>query len=463
MFTDEVDARKAVTDLFERQRQHFSDRYHQIREASQQSQTAQGYADRAILELLQNAIDAEREKPIGSKGIGFRSILNLTTAPEIHSGSLHVRWSQEIASEALNGATVDPFTVLCFPAWSPVQNDHCRDYITQIILPLSGDARSRLQEEWNAITSDRSLIVFLDGVQEVRWESGQPPRVWQRELNAGLVSVVETVGDGKPELWRWRLHRSASGLAEVAVLENADGTFVRTSREAAGKLRCFFPTEDPNPFSNVLIHAAFPLATDRKRIDLAHADCSARVAGVAEAIALAIAGRREDEILDILDHTEVAQAQAGRIESLLCEAVRKAVGGHAVSQVRSCPDRLQLPYPVRENPARFASWEKFKSCVSVFRRGGLGKLPLLPVGIESEVREKTLLWLNPKAPLTKEELGTLLWAPVEGETEPAPSSNPPLFELPADNSPLPPIPDGIRLHFLSRAFQKALHTHPTRL
>ena len=456
VFTDEADARQVVDDLFERQRRHFSDRYHQIREASQQSQTAQGYADRAILELLQNAIDAERDKPIGSKGIGFRSILNLTTAPEIHSGSLHVRWSQEIASRALNGATVDPSTVLSFPEWSPVPNEHCGDYITQIILPLNADARSHLQGEWNAITSDPSLIVFLDGVKEVRWESGQPPRVWQRKSDPGFVSVVETASDGKTDSWHWRIHRSASSLAEVAVLESANGTFVRPSREAAGKLRCFFPTEDPNPFSNVLIHAAFPLATDRKRIDLAHVDCAARVADVAEAITLAIAGRREDEALDILAHADVVQLPAGRIESRLCEAVRSAVGGHAVARSRSCPVREQLPYPMWGSPARFESWDKFKGCLSEFGCGGLDELPLLPVGVENEARERTLLWLNPKAPLAKEELCALLWAPVEGGTEPAPSSNPPLFELPDDNSPLPPIPDGIRLHFLSRAFQKTL-------
>jgi hypothetical protein len=454
-FTSEDDARHVVSDLCERQRKHFSDPYHQLREASQQSQTAQGYADRALLELLQNAVDANRTDPIGSKGIGFRSILNLTDAPEIHSGKLHVHWSPKISSQAMGGIRVESSTVLAFPEWCPAPSDVSAEFVTSIKLPLSASNRTKFEAEWGSITGDPSLIVFIDGIRQVRWESDESPKLWQRNPADDVISIIETIGEAAAETRRWRLHHAVSRKAVVAVQEGDDGAFIPSAGMCAGKLRCFFPTDDPNPFPKVLIHATFLLAQDRKRIDLKHDGAKARITDVAEAMVSAVANRTVGEALDILEHAEIAAVQADRIEARLCEAVRAAVGTHRFLALRSCPVREQLPSSW-QNESRIEKWEKFKTSLAEHRPGALGGLPLLPAGTENKAREKTLLWLNPQAPLTPDSLRLLAWATIDGGTMPVDSASVPLFEVPDDEAPLPSVPPGIHLHFLDRAFQKTL-------
>ena len=69
----------------------------------------------------------------------------------------------------------------------------------------------------------------------------------------------------------------------------------------------------------------------------------------------------------------------------------------------------------------------------------------MPAGTENAKREKTLLWLNPGAPLSRTELRQLPWAPVEGDSVPLASNVTPLFETPDEDSASVPIPAGIRL------------------
>ena len=90
-FTSNDDAQTEVNRLREEKRTILSFPNQRASETGQQDQTVQSHAGRALIELLQNAVDASRETPIGYKGLGFRSVLNLTDAPEIHSGHLHVR------------------------------------------------------------------------------------------------------------------------------------------------------------------------------------------------------------------------------------------------------------------------------------------------------------------------------------------------------------------------------------
>ena len=455
-FRDETDAQHEVARINRDKQTALSIPNELAAQITQQAQTAQSYAGRALLELLQNAVDANRDTPIGYKGVGFRSILKLTDAPEIHSGPLHVNWSPQICRRALKGAAAPPSIVLAFPEWCAERFEEIADFPTAIRLPLSPDKRADLLEERNETTSDPSLLVFIDGVQEVRWESTTAPtKEWQREQDGDLVFVTETIGDSSPVTWRWRLHSSASGAATVAVLESSDGRFAPPPAVWTGKLRAFFPTEDSNPFPSILVHAAFPLTPDRKHIDPEHDDSARRIDEVAEAVVSAIAERTEADVLDLLAHAAVSPTRVKELDARLTEAVRVGVRQHPIAQLRCCPEPRHLPSAFWWNDSHFEGWERFKQCLAGFRRG-LDGLGLLPVGIENKAREETLLWLKLEARLTKEDLRTLAWAPVEGSSEPATSLSPPLFELPDDESALPHIPTGIRLHFLDRAFQKAL-------
>ena len=64
-----------------------------------EEETSRDYGGRFVWELLQNADDA-MGKPgrssadlIGSKGLGFKAVLEITDEPEIHSGVYHFRFS----------------------------------------------------------------------------------------------------------------------------------------------------------------------------------------------------------------------------------------------------------------------------------------------------------------------------------------------------------------------------------
>lgn len=70
------------------------------------TEASRSYQDRTIWELIQNADDALAEGVgtdhlIGAKGLGFRSVLELTEEPEVHSGPFHFRFSEEMTKALL--------------------------------------------------------------------------------------------------------------------------------------------------------------------------------------------------------------------------------------------------------------------------------------------------------------------------------------------------------------------------
>ena len=447
-FTGEDDAEAEVNRLREEKRTILSFPNQRASEAGQQEQTVQSYAGRALIELLQNAVDANREIPIGYKGLGFRSVLNLTDAPEIHSGHLHVRWSPENAHEAV-GAAAEKLPVLAFPQWWPDSTERVDSYATSVVLPLKESARQDIQDEWSRLMSDPSVIVFIDGVDELIWDAGEGKRLtWCRSQMNDIVTIVATVADQPPVAQRWRVHRV--GEAAVAIPLDVSGALLVRQEQGATNFRCYFPTEDTNPFGNVLVHAAFPLTLDRKKLDCAHPNTAKRITEIADAMAAAASQLGVVEILDLLQTGWTGDAARDRVETKLVLAVKQAIAGCALVGLRCCPQREQLPYGFWDSARRLSLWERFKACLARYRPGELDGLSLLPLGSETPTREKTLLWLNPNAGLTKGELRGLHWAKADGESVPCNSSV--LFAPPSGEALVPPIPPGIALHFLDREF-----------
>ena len=78
---------------------------------------------RILLELLQNAYDAFATKPIGSKGVGFKAVLNICDEPRIHSGFLHCIFDRQRSRNLLQDAKLveidDPVPLLRFPFQLP--------------------------------------------------------------------------------------------------------------------------------------------------------------------------------------------------------------------------------------------------------------------------------------------------------------------------------------------------------
>lgn len=74
-----------------------------------EDETASDYAGRCLFELLQNGDDAmapagaDRTELIGAKGLGFKSVLELTDRPEIHSGDFHFGFDAAKSRALLDG------------------------------------------------------------------------------------------------------------------------------------------------------------------------------------------------------------------------------------------------------------------------------------------------------------------------------------------------------------------------
>ncbi len=458
-FLDESDAQRVIDERREAKRAHLEDPYELNSQSSQQSQTVQSYSGRTLFELLQNAVDANSDRPIGYKGVGFRSVLNITSSPEIHSGPLHVEWSSAIAEETV-GAAAKNLPVLAFPKWSENRPKELGEYDTVVVLPLSQNKREEIEKEWSDFLSDPSIVVFVSGLSQLTWDRDESIVSWERrEEEDDLVSIVQTQGTESTPALRWKTCNS--GSSRVAIPVDESGRLIRTDDAAPSMLRCFFPTEDPNPFEHILIHAEFSLAPDRKHVDARHPATEVAIKDAASAIGKIASTRSDlDDVLDLLALRSEAPLDEESPAGGICAQVRRtisgqklnALGGKTLSSLRSCPRSFRQKN--LSDATRLELWEIFKGCIFSHLQEGLEDLPFYPCGTENLEREKTLVWLESKAPLSLSEVQKLNWAKCESITKPCTSKS--LFAPPSGKTAFPTIPDEIELRFLDRALHADL-------
>jgi hypothetical protein len=457
-FVDEKDAQKVINERRDAKREHLRDPYELNSQSSQQSQTVQSYSGRTLFELLQNAVDANSEKPIGYKGVGFRSVLNITSSPEIHSGPLHAQWSPKIAEETV-GAAAKNLPVLAFPNWSENRPGELEDFDTVVVLPLTSEKKAEIEEEWEGFVSDPSIVVFISGLSKVTWDRYGSVVSWERTKANNRVSIIQSKSDSPKATFRWET--CDFGISKVAIPIGESGTLDRTGSDNPTTLRCFFPTEDANPFLNVLIHSEFSLTPDRKHVDTRHPDTERAIKDAAAAVSRIAANRTNlEEALDVLGLRAIGPLDEESLAGRICAEVRNAISeqplhaldGKALSSLRSCPRGFGQEH--LSDARRLELWEIFKACVASHRQNGLDGLPFFPCGSENVGRERTLFWLNPQAPLSLHGLQGLEWAKCEGL--PKPYSSKALFSPPRGEDDVPEIPEEIELKFLDRAFHADL-------
>jgi hypothetical protein len=248
--------------------------------------------------------------------------------------------------------------------------------------------------------------------------------MWRRTANNDMVHLQSFCDNKLQQEQGWRLHKA--GEAAVAVPVDESGRVKIQPATSHARLRCFFATDDPNPFSRVIVHSRFPLDPNRKHLDLDNGCIDQHFSHIADAMCQA-AQQCEDfgTVLDLLQRTDLSEADTNQPQTRLWLAVRQQIAGlplaclsgqRALNTLRSCPLREVLPYSWRDGK-RFERWEQFKSCIEEHRPGELTGLPFIPCGLETDEREKTLLQLHRSAALSPEELSGLQWAPVENLTK----------------------------------------------
>lgn len=251
--------------------------------ADQERQTREDYTGRCLWELLQNADDAmapagrPSSELIGAKGLGFKSVLEISERPEIHSGPFRFAFDPDRSAVLLRAFVEDPPRLvfrLPHPAKADVVVSQLRAerFTTVVKLPFK-DAQSRVTVEARLRDLPAHFLLLSQHLRvfEARFPDGGVRRLTREGggQNVDAAKATLRIADGeatREETWRmWSRVWPAAGEAEkrhsAAIAVRVEG---KTAVPADYHLpvHVFFPTQEPVliPF---LIHGSFKLRTDR--------------------------------------------------------------------------------------------------------------------------------------------------------------------------------------------------------
>ena len=260
-----------------------------------EEETRQDYGGRFLWELLQNADDAmggaDRTSAdlIGSKGLGFKSVLEITEEPEVHSGPFHFRFSVSKTQELLRGIlrekgrrTEPPPLIFRIPhdckPDQAVQRLLDDGFATVVRLPFRNGDKEKVRETVADMLRglDPSFLLLSHEIRRVRIRNGKTPRVIgvKREpsgLSDSCIELIDIDSDGvhRTSSRRWlsdqEASRSDGKRLTVAVCLPLDHSGEANAHQKSPPLYVFFPTEERHG-ARALIHASFDLQASRKRL-----------------------------------------------------------------------------------------------------------------------------------------------------------------------------------------------------
>ncbi|MFH1905954.1 MAG: DUF3883 domain-containing protein [Chloroflexota bacterium] len=268
------------------------------------------FSENNIRALCRLHVSTKRaSKQIGHKGIGFKSVLEITDCPEIYSNHFAFGFNQQELATRVNKITKNttnvPLPILRAPfirrlSWlSPeereiVEDFFDKDFTTVIRLPLKeNELVNKVQDKIHEIITPQ-ILLFLEAIDqlEIFLPTGKNYSFWRRQ-NPSLKQRncrdidLWTDESGEPKIHsRWlvlepkelpiRDHSLIEGLGEAwedvhAVKYSAAFPLSKNGRELlienqSRPFHVYFPTEE---FSGLkfLINADFYLGSARKEID----------------------------------------------------------------------------------------------------------------------------------------------------------------------------------------------------
>lgn len=245
-------------------------------------------------------------KSIGYKGIGFKSVLEITDRPEIYSRVVQFRFDRNTCYRKVQqivGSGDDlllPTTRFVFP-YSPGSvgsiNDRAlikdlldeQGFATVIRLPFQSGAPENVLERIQ-LDLDPALLLFLNGIDEieVHVRGNLHRRLW-RQINGDRGSLAQdvTLYDGNTPVSRWLLFNAPKRRvdAHAAKGELHDEAWERVksvgyalafpldddgrleiNQDTASKLYVYFPTNEDTGL-RYRVHGDFYINAARKRIE----------------------------------------------------------------------------------------------------------------------------------------------------------------------------------------------------
>ena len=255
------------------------------------------FSEEGILSLMysDNSPKIRRQKKIGYKGLGFRSILSWSYSIWIKSGQFSIEFSRdnaieflksllekhpELKSEIEKASTENekfPIATLAVPKWKEDGNIDIATYDTYVIINFSSEKiRQDIQEQISEL--DMEVVLFLNNLKTIKLESPErkesiiriPPKDdWLEEIQ--LQNEEGEIIDSK----KWRIFKTEGELPEklrqnemtkqfeydlrIAVSEKLD--------DSINRLFSFFRTEVRFPFP-AIIHGTFDLDGNRNHLNL---------------------------------------------------------------------------------------------------------------------------------------------------------------------------------------------------
>lgn len=252
-------------------------------DAHAEQETGHDYDGRFAWELLQNADDVmgppERQPAelIGTKGLGFKSVLEITEEPEIYSGPFNFKFSPDKTQKLLRNKNIhaDPprltfrIPYSCQPT-SKVLELMDMGYSTVIRLPFrNGEARKKAEDVLKNL--EPYFLLLSQQLESVRIiQNGEEERIFCILRDAkGLADgrVVLDLPGNQSEWQRWVATQNITGAKRltvaVAIPLNESGEAVSHIEELP--LHVFFPTEERIGVK-ALLHTSFDLEQNRKHL-----------------------------------------------------------------------------------------------------------------------------------------------------------------------------------------------------
>lgn len=254
--------------------------------ASQETQTRRDYAGRALWELLQNADDAmapagaPSNELIGAKGLGFKSVLEISERPEIHSGAFHFGFDPDRSDALLRKVTSDP-PKLVFRLPHPVKADaevkkmRAAGFTTIVKLPFKDKASGQVAGGWLAALPHHFMLLCQHLVHFEAHLGDGTFRQFSRQggqLNADAARAILKIAEGgrvRQEEWRvWSrvwpsLTRTEKRLSAAIAIQVDGKQGMPTAEELP--FHVFYPTLE-SVLAPFLVHASMELRSDRNHL-----------------------------------------------------------------------------------------------------------------------------------------------------------------------------------------------------
>ena len=234
------------------------------------------YQGRFVWELLQNAADAMGSNLIGSKGLGFKSVLEITEEPEIHSNPFHFKFSSDQTKGLLKekGISDDPPRLTFRIPHNCLPNDKVSElldagYSTVIRLPFRDEVvRKKTKDVLGALEPYflllsqqlESIRIILDGDERCL-------RIERETQGFSDGKVVLYTPEGRADWQRWVVTEDSAEAKRltVAIALPVDESGKAVPCTDALPFHVFFPTEEQLSVK-ALLHASFDLQQNRKHL-----------------------------------------------------------------------------------------------------------------------------------------------------------------------------------------------------